>query len=236
MKAYSRSTLLERNTSLENTLLERNTSLENTLLENTLLENTLLERNTSLERDVLLEVRDLEVSFQGIETVNVLSGISFSIKENETLALVGETGCGKSVVAHAVMNLLPPESRVKGNIEFRRKNLLGMNEKEMAKIRGKEIAIIFQNPALALNPVYSIGHQLAEPLYVHQKEKKKTALSRAALALKRMGFANFAECMNYYPSWCSGGMNQRFLIAASTILNPSLLIADEPSKGLDKNA
>ena len=97
--------------------------------------------------------------------------------------------------AHAVMNLLPPESRVKGNIEFRRKNLLGMNEKEMAKIRGKEIAIIFQNPALALNPVYSIGHQLAEPLYVHQKEKKKTALSRAALALKRMGFANFAECM-----------------------------------------
>ena len=100
MKAYSRSTLLERNTSLENTLLERNTSLENTLLENTLLENTLLERNTSLERDVLLEVRDLEVSFQGIETVNVLSGISFSIKENETLALVGETGCGKSVVAH----------------------------------------------------------------------------------------------------------------------------------------
>lgn len=191
-------------------------------------------RNTLLERNILLEVRDLEVSFKGIETVTVLSGISFSIAEGETLALVGETGCGKSVVAHAIMNLLPPESRVEGDIEFREKNLLGMNEKEMAKIRGIKIAIIFQNPSLALNPVYSIGHQLAEPLCVHQKEKKKTALSRAALALKRMGFANFSECINYYPSWCSGGMNQRFLIAASTILNPALLIADEPSKGLDR--
>lgn len=191
-------------------------------------------RSALLERDVLLEVRDLEVSFQGIETVTVLSGVSFSIKESETLAFVGETGCGKSVVAHAIMSLLPPESRVKGNIEFRGKKLLGMNEKEMAKIRGKEIAIIFQNPSLALNPIYSIGHQLAEPLLVHLKEKKKIALSRAASALKRMGFANFSECMNYYPSWCSGGMNQRFLIAASTILNPCLLIADEPSKGLDK--
>ena len=220
MKAHYRSTLLERDT-----LLERNTSLER---------NTVFERNTLLEGNTLLEIRDLKVSFQGIETVNVLSGISFSIKENETLALVGETGCGKSVVAHTIMNLLPPESRVKGNIEFRGKNLLGINEKEMAKIRGKEIAIIFQNPSLSLNPVYSIGHQLAEPLYVHQKEKKKTALSRVALALKRMGFADFSECMNSYPSWCSGGMNQRFLIAASTILNPSLLIADEPSKGLDK--
>lgn len=208
MKPHSRSTLLERNKSLE--------------------------RNPLLERNVLLEVRDLEVSFQGLETVNVLSGISFLIKDSETLALVGETGCGKSVVAHTIMNLLPPESRVKGNIEFRGKNLLGMHEREMAKIRGKEIAIIFQNPSIALNPVYSIGHQLAEPIYVHQREKKKTALSRVALALKRMGFANFSECMNYYPSWCSGGMNQRFLIAASTILNPALLIADEPSKGLDK--
>lgn len=200
----------------------------------TLPRNTLLERNILLEKNTLLEVRGLDVSFQGMETVTVLSGISFSIKESETLALVGETGCGKSVVAHAIMNLLPPESRVKGNIEFRGKSLSEMNEKEMAKIRGREIAIIFQNPSLALNPVYPIGHQLAEPLYVHQKEKKKTALFRAALALKRMGFVNFSECTNYYPSWCSGGMNQRFLIAASTILNPALLIADEPSKGLDK--
>ena len=182
----------------------------------------------------LLEVRNLKVSFQGIETVTVLSGISFSIRESETLALVGETGCGKSVVAHAIMHLLPPESKVKGDIELRGKNLLGLNEKEMAKIRGKEIAIIFQNPSLALNPVYSIGHQLAEPLRVHRKEKKKSALSRVAIALKYMGFENFSECINYYPSWCSGGMNQRFLIAASTILEPSLLIADEPSKGLDR--
>lgn len=182
----------------------------------------------------LLEVRDLKVSFQGIETVTVLSGVSFSIRKSETLALVGETGCGKSVVAHAIMRLLPPESRARGAVEFKGKNLLGLNEKEMTKIRGKEISIIFQNPSLALNPVYSIGHQLSEPLRVHRKEKKKAALSRVEIALKRMGFENSSECINYYPSWCSGGTNQRFLIAASTMLNPALLIADEPSKGLDR--
>jgi len=182
----------------------------------------------------LLEVKDLEVSFQGVKTVTALSGVSFSIGESETMALVGETGCGKSLVAHAIMRLLPPESRVKGAVEFEGKPLLELSEKEMAKIRGREIAIIFQNPSLALNPVYSIGHQLAEPLRVHRKEGKKEALLKAASTLKKMGFANVTACINYYPSWCSGGMNQRFLIAASTVLSPLLLIADEPSKGLDR--
>lgn len=182
----------------------------------------------------LLEVRDLEVSFHGTTPVTVLSGISFSISERETLALVGETGCGKSVAAHAIMRLLPSESRVKGVVEFMGKNLPGLSEKEMAEIRGKEIGIIFQNPSLALNPVYSIGHQIAEPLRVHRKEQKNKAFSRAAEALKNRGFANAAECIRSYPSWCSGGMNQRFLIASSTMLNPALLIADEPGKGLDK--
>ncbi|MCC4770130.1 ATP-binding cassette domain-containing protein [Methanosarcina sp. DH2] len=182
----------------------------------------------------LLEVRDLEVSFKGIKTITALSGISFSIGESETLALVGETGCGKSVVAHAIVRLLPPESRVKGIVELVGKSLLELSEKEIAKIRGKEIGIVFQNPSLALNPVYSIGHQLAEPLRVHRKEKKKEAISKAATVLKNMGFVNVAEWISYYPSWCSGGMNQRFLIAASTMLDPILLIADEPGKGLDR--
>jgi peptide/nickel transport system ATP-binding protein len=188
----------------------------------------------SSSSNTLLEVRDLRSSFQGVKTLTALSGVSFSIRESETFALVGETGCGKSLVAHAIMRLLPPESRVKGSVEFGGKNLLELSEKEMTKIRGKEIAIIFQNPSLALNPVYSIGHQLAEPLRVHQKENKKKALSRAAIALRHMGFANLSEYINYYPVWCSGGMNQRFLIAASTILSPPFLIADEPSKGLDR--
>jgi peptide/nickel transport system ATP-binding protein len=188
----------------------------------------------SCSGNTLLEVRDLGVSFQGVKNLTALSGISFSIRESETLALVGETGCGKSLVAHAIMRLLPPESRVIGAIEFEGKNLLELNEKEMTKIRGKEIAIILQNPSLALNPVYSIGHQLAEPLRVHQKEKKKKALFKAVIALKNMGFSNLIEYINYYPGWCSGGMNQRFLILASTMLNSPLLIADEPSKGLDR--
>jgi peptide/nickel transport system ATP-binding protein len=132
------------------------------------------------------------------------------------------------------MRLLPSEASVRGVVEFRGKNLLRLGEKEMVEIRGKEIGIIFQNPSLALNPVYSIGHQLAEPICVHRKEKKKKALLMARTALKNMGFANAAEYIRYYPSWCSGGMNQRFLIAASTILDPSILIADEPGKGLDR--
>ncbi|MDI9395963.1 MAG: ABC transporter ATP-binding protein [Euryarchaeota archaeon] len=220
--------------------------------------------------NTLLEVKDLVVSFHGNETENknedknesvtAVSCLSFSIREKETLALVGESGCGKSVVAHAIMRLLPQESRVKGVIKFRGKNLLEMNEKEMAKLRGKEISIIFQNPSLALNPVYSIGHQLAEPFKIHgqekrraaeerkeekrkekrkekgkKKEKENTILSKIVEALKRVGFSNPHEYMGYYPSWCSGGMNQRFLITASTILDPFLLIADEPSKGLDRD-
>lgn len=188
----------------------------------------------SCSGNTLLEVRDLGISFKGVKTLTALSGISFSIRESETLALVGETGCGKSLVAHAIMRLLPPESRVKGAVEFKGKDLFKLNEKEMSKIRGKEIAIILQDPSLAMNPVYSIGHQLAEPLRVHQKEKKKKALFKAVITLRNMGFSNLIEYINYYPGWCSGGMNQRFLIAASTMLNPLLLIADEPSKGLDR--
>lgn len=194
--------------------------------------------------NTLLEVKDLNVSFQGNEneTVNAVSGLSLFIREKETLALVGETGCGKSVVAHAVMRLLPPESRVMGTIEFGGKNLLELSEKEMSRLRGKEISIIFQNPSLALNPVYSIGHQLAEPLRIHGKEmkkqvkkKEKNALSKIIKALEAVGFSDPHECIRYYPSWCSGGMNQRFLIAASNMLDPVLLIADEPSKGLDRS-
>lgn len=140
------------------------------------------------------------------------------------------------------MRLLPQESRVTGSIEFKGKNLLKLSEKDMCELRGKEISIVFQNPSLALNPVYSIGHQLAEPIRIHGKEtKRKTkekedkTRSKVLAALETVGFSNPYEWIGYYPSWCSGGMNQRFLIAASNMLDPGLLIADEPSKGLDRS-
>lgn len=140
------------------------------------------------------------------------------------------------------MRLLPHESRVTGSIEFKGKNLLKLSEKDMCELRGKEISIVFQNPSLALNPVYSIGHQLAEPIRIHGQEiKRKTrekedkTRSKVLAALEAVGFSNPHEWIGYYPSWCSGGMNQRFLIAASNMLDPGLLIADEPSKGLDRS-
>lgn len=181
----------------------------------------------------LIEIEKLRVSFEGEKPVNVLSGVSFSIQRGETLALVGESGCGKSIIAHAVMRLLPPDARVKGSIRFNGKELLELDEKRMAALRGNELAIIFQNPSHALNPVYSIGRQLAEPLRVHHKQGKIETFQKVIKALKQVGFSRPERYMKYYPSWCSGGMNQRFLIATSTILEPELLIADEPSKGLD---
>lgn len=181
----------------------------------------------------LLEIEKLRVSFEGERPVNVLSGVSFSIQKGETLALVGESGCGKSVIAHAVMRLLPSEARVKGSVRFKGTELLELDEKRMSALRGNELAIIFQNPSHALNPVYSIGRQLAEPLRVHQKQGKPDPSQKVLKALKQVGFSRPEHYMKYYPSWCSGGMNQRFLIATSTILGPELLIADEPSKGLD---
>jgi len=185
--------------------------------------------------NMVLEVSNLSVLFHGSELTHAVHEVSFGIEKGEVLALVGETGCGKSVIAHAIMSLLPSEAEVRGEIMFRSRDLLRLSEKELSAIRGRELAIVFQNPSLALNPVHTIGRQVAEPFAVHRIMGRKEASGRAARALERMGFSSSEDYMGMYPSQCSGGMNQRFVIAASTILNPPLVIADEPTKGLDSS-
>ncbi len=179
----------------------------------------------------LLELQDLSVVFfTQLGSVKAVDGVSIVLEEQETLALVGETGCGKSVVANAILGLLPGNATVRGRVIYRGMDLLKLGERDISRIRGREIAIVFQNPSAALNPVYRILHQVSEPLMVHRKLKKKDSQYEAIGLLQRLGMSD--SCL-LYPFQLSGGMNQRAMIACSTILKPRILIADEPTKGLD---
>lgn len=179
----------------------------------------------------ILSIRDLCVSFKTpLGQVMAADRFSLDLEAGETLALVGETGCGKSVVASSVLGLLPGNAHVTGEILFNGIDLRKLGEKEISRIRGKRISLVFQNPALALNPVRKIGDQVAEPLQVHRKISKRMSLEMAERMLKRMGLGS--ESMNY-PFQLSGGMNQRAMIATAVISTPEIIIADEPSKGLD---
>ena len=166
--------------------------------------------------------------------VKAVDDVRLHIKEKETLALVGETGCGKSVVANSILKLLPKNASVSGRAVYQGRDLLRMDEREISRIRGNEIALIFQNPSLALNPVYRVGEQIAEPLQIHRGVSKKRALEAALDQLKRFRLGDKGT-MEMYPFQLSGGMSQRVMISASVILSPKLLIADEPTKGLDRS-
>ena len=181
-----------------------------------------------------LHVRDLSVRYPSAQgVVRAVNGVSLDHLERGTLALIGETGCGKTTLANAILRLLPKEATVRGRVDFMGRDLLKLTEKELGTIRGKEIGVVFQNPALALNPVHRIGRQVAEPLLIHERTGSREAAARVMDSLERLGMRDVEEQIRKYPFQLSGGMNQRIVIAASMILSPRMLIADEPTKGLD---
>lgn len=185
------------------------------------------------EREIL-NIKDLVVQYtSGQEVVEAVNGISFSVKEGETLGLVGETGAGKTTVAKAIMGVLPdPPAKVKGGeILFQGQDVLRMKENAMRKIRGKKISMIFQDPMTALNPVFTIGDQIAEVIQIHEHIKGREAAKKAVQMLEMVGIPG--ERYGEYPHQFSGGMKQRVVIAMALACSPQLLIADEPTTALD---
>ncbi|MFJ8229397.1 ABC transporter ATP-binding protein [Streptomyces sp. NPDC094448] len=185
---------------------------------------------------MLLEVRDLQVEFRTRDGVaQAVNGVSYGVDEGETLAVLGESGSGKSVTAQAVMGILdsPPGRVSGGQVLFRGRDLLTLKEAERRRVRGAEIAMIFQDALSALNPVLSVGTQLAEMYTVHRKLKRKEARARAVELMERVGIPAAAERAGDYPHQFSGGMRQRIMIAMALALEPALIIADEPTTALD---
>lgn len=183
----------------------------------------------------ILEVNNLEINFKTFAgQVRAIRGVNFNLKKGETLAIVGESGSGKSVTVRSIMRLLANNAIVNsGEILFEGENLLEKSEKSMQAIRGKDIAMIFQDPMTSLNPVMKIGTQIAEPIMLHQKKSKKEAFAQAQKILELVGIPNAAERMNHYPHQFSGGQRQRIVIAIALACNPKVLIADEPTTALD---
>jgi peptide/nickel transport system ATP-binding protein len=182
----------------------------------------------------ILRVEDLTVRFPTEDgVVQAVRGVSYSLREREVLGIVGESGSGKSVSSMAVMGLLPKSALIDGKIMFRGKDVLRMGPKEQRSLRGSKIGMIFQDPMTALNPVYSIGDQLAEAVRSHEAVPKKVALKRAEEMLDLVGIPQPKQRLRNYPHEFSGGMRQRAMIAMAVINNPDVIIADEPTTALD---
>ena len=185
--------------------------------------------------DSLLTVDNLQVQFNTKKGINTaVDGISFSVGKGEILGIVGESGCGKSVTSLSILRLLGTNARIsQGSVKLEGRELLSLSEDDMCKIRGNEIAMIFQDPMTALNPTLTIGDQLIEPLVIHQGFNKKDARKEAVEVLKKVGISAPEKRLKEYPHQLSGGMRQRVMIAMAVSCAPKLLIADEPTTALD---
>ncbi|RJQ85202.1 ABC transporter ATP-binding protein [Amycolatopsis panacis] len=195
-----------------------------------------LSAETGKPTGTVLEVSDLEVSFPSESgRVHAVRGLSYQVDAGEVLGIVGESGSGKSVSSLAVMGLLPPQARVSGSIRFQGSELIGRSDTQLSKIRGKKIAMVFQDPLSALTPVYTVGAQIAEALLVHAKGSltKQQAHSRAVELLDLVGIPNAAQRAKAFPHEFSGGMRQRAVIAIAIANDPDLIVADEPTTALD---
>ncbi|CAN5720552.1 ABC transporter ATP-binding protein [soil metagenome] len=191
---------------------------------------------TRADGDPLLEVRDLRTHFHVMDgTVRAVDGISFSIGRGKTLGVVGESGCGKSVTALTIMRLLniPPAEIASGEVRFEGRDILALPEDEMRRLRGNEMAMIFQEPMTSLNPVFRVGDQVSEAVLYHMDVSKREAADRAVEALRKVGIAHPERRARQYPHELSGGMRQRVMIAMALACEPKLLIADEPTTALD---
>ncbi|WP_195270153.1 ABC transporter ATP-binding protein [Eubacterium sp. 1001713B170207_170306_E7] len=183
----------------------------------------------------LLEVKDLKTYFYTDEgVVKSVDGVSFSVDKGETLGVVGESGCGKSITSMSIMQLIgKPGKIVNGEIDFKGENLLNKDKEEMRKIRGKEIAMIFQEPMTSLNPVYTVGQQITEAILIHEDMTKEQARERAIQMLDLVKIPDAEKRLNSYPHEFSGGMRQRVMIAMALSCDPEFLICDEPTTALD---
>jgi oligopeptide/dipeptide ABC transporter ATP-binding protein len=184
--------------------------------------------------DVVLAVTDLTVSFPTEDgLVRAVRGVSYVVRRGEVLGIVGESGSGKSVTSLAVMGLLPPSAVINGSATLGTTELLGLSEKQLAPYRGEQVAMIFQDPMSSLNPVYTIGWQIAEAVTAHHKVSKEVARARAIELLNTVGIPNAERRVDSYPHEFSGGMRQRAVIAIAMANDPDVIIADEPTTALD---